>query len=479
VEAVPTGEDRRVATPLDPTAVGFLMAENRRMPMHVGGLQLYRKPPDAGRGYVRELFESARDTTDIAPLFLKRPYRSMRTAGQWMWVEDDQFDIEHHVRHSALPKPGRIRELFELCSRLHSTRLATERPLWEWHLIEGLRDGRVAMYTKLHHSLVDGISAMRLLQSILSSDPDERDMPAPWAMRPATSRFGRTQEAADQPSVGESVTALRRALGISADAAGIPRALVRTLERSLRNETSTLALFAPRTILNREITGSRRFAAQDWPLDRIRAIGRATGTTLNDVVLAMCSGAMRAYLSELGALPETSLVAMVPVGLNARRAQHGSGSGGNALGSIMVKLGTDLEDPLDRLLLIHASMLDGKQALAQMTPLQIQAMSAIGQVPAILPTLLGMTNLVKPAYNLVISNVPGPRTTQYYNGAEMLGMYPLSVPIDGNALNITSNSYAGKMAFGLTGCRRTVPHLQRILGFLDDEIGALEKVSGL
>ena len=156
VATVPTGEDRRVATPLDPTALGFLMAENRRMPMHVGGLQLYKKPEGAGRNYVRDLFEEARDTTEIAPLFLKHPYRSIKTAGQWVWVEDDQFDIEHHVRHSALPKPGRVRELFELVSRLHSTRLATERPLWEWHLIEGLRDGRVAMYTKLHHSLSTG-----------------------------------------------------------------------------------------------------------------------------------------------------------------------------------------------------------------------------------------------------------------------------------------------------------------------------------
>jgi diacylglycerol O-acyltransferase len=468
-----------VATPLDPTALGFLLAENRRMPMHVGGLQLYRKPPDAGRHYVRELFESARDTTEIAPLFLKRPYRSIKTAGQWVWVEDDQFDIEHHVRHSALPKPGRIRELFELCSRLHSSRLATERPLWEWHLIEGLRDGRVAMYTKLHHSLVDGIAAMRLLQSILSSDPDERDMPAPWAKRPPSSKIGKAQEAAEQMSSADAMAALRTALGISADAAGIPRALVRTLNKSLRNETSTLALFAPKTILNREITASRRFAAQDWPLERIRAIGRATGTTLNDVVLAMCSGAMRAYLNELGALPDTTLIAMVPVGLHAKKALHASSSGGNAVGSIMVKLGTDLEDPLDRLLLINASMVDGKKGLAQMTPLQIQAMSAIGQVPAILPTLLGMTNLVKPAYNLVISNVPGPRSKQYFNGAEMLGTYPLSVPIDGNALNITCNSYADQMAFGLTGCRRTVPHLQRILGFLDDEIAALEKVAGV
>jgi diacylglycerol O-acyltransferase len=483
VAAVPTGEDRRVATPLDPTALGFLTAENRRMPMHVGGLQLYRKPPDAGRNYVRDLFESMRDTTDIAPLFLKRPHRSLKTAGQWVWVEDDQFDIEHHVRHSALPKPGRVRELFELCSRLHSTRLATERPLWEWHLIEGLRDGRVAMYTKMHHSLVDGISAMRLLQSILSSDPDERDMPAPWAKRSPRSKVGKAQEAAQQsiehPGAVETMSALRTALGISADAAGIPKALVKTLNKSLRNETSTLALYAPRTILNREITASRRFAAQDWPIERIRAIGKSTGTTMNDVVLAMCSGAMRTYLAELDALPDTTLISMVPVGLNAKSAGHASAAGGNAVGSIMVKLGTDLPDAESRLKAIHESMRDGKQALATMTPLQIQAMSAVGQVPAILPTLLGMTNIVRPAYNLVISNVPGPRTTQYYNGAEMLGTYPLSVPIDGNALNITCNSYAEQMAFGLTGCRRTVPHLQRILTYLDDEIGALEKVAGV
>src|SRR3954471_24177512 len=231
------------------------MAENRRMPMHVGGLQLYKKPEGAGRNYVRDLFEEARDTTDIAPLFLKHPYRSVKTAGQWMWVEDDQFDIEHHVRHSALPKPGRVRELFELVSRLHSTRLATERPLWEWHLIEGLRDGRVAMYTKLHHSLVDGISAMRLLQSILSSDPDRRDMPAPWENRTRRSHEG--PEPRDTLDLAElPMQAMRSALGIGAEAAGLPSALIKTLNRSVRNETSALALYAPRTILNQPITAA-------------------------------------------------------------------------------------------------------------------------------------------------------------------------------------------------------------------------------
>jgi diacylglycerol O-acyltransferase / wax synthase len=464
--------------PLDPTAAGFLLAENRRMPMHVGGLQLFEKPEGAGRNYVRDLYGRLRESEDIAPLFLKHPVRSVRTGGQWVWVDDDQFDIEYHVRHSALPKPGRVRELLELCSRLHSTRLATERPLWEWHLIEGLRDGRVAMYCKLHHALVDGVSAMRLLQSILSGDPGRFDMPAPWENH----HSGRSREPSERNDTHLAdlpVQAFHGALAVGAEAAGLPGALVKTLNRSVRNQTSALALYAPRTILNQPITAARRFAAQDWPLDRIRAIGKATGTTLNDVVLAMCSGAMRTYLLELDALPESTLISMVPVGLKAKQSQVASASGGNAVGSVMVKLGTDLHDPADRLQAVHESMVDGKRALAEMTPVQILAMSALGQAPAILGPMLKMSGLVKPPYNLIISNVPGPRTTQYFNGMRLAGTYPLSIPIDGMALNITCNSYADQMAFGLTGCRRTVPRLQRLLTHLDSELGALEKAAGI
>ncbi len=465
-----------MVNPIDPTAVGFLMAENRRMPMHVGGLQLFKKPEGAGRNYATELYHQMRDVEKIAPLFLKHPKRSFKAGGQLVWVEDEQFDIEHHVRHSALPKPGRVRELLDLCSRLHGTRLAPERPLWEAHIIEGLRDGRVAMYTKTHHALVDGVSAMRLLQSVLSTDPDRRDMPAPWADRPRTSRATKDEEHSlnDVP-----VAALKAALGITAEAAGLPGALVKTLRRSLKNETSALSLYAPRTILNQTITGSRRFAAQDWPVERMKAIGKSTGTTINDVVLAMCSGAMRTYLTELDALPDSTLVSMVPVGLNAKQSQHASVEGGNAVGSIMVKLGTDLDDPAARLRSVHDSMRDGKEALSSMTPVQILAMSAVGQAPAILTPILRMQGIVRPPYNLIISNVPGPRTAHYFNGAQLLGMYPLSIPIDGMALNITCTSYDGNMCFGLTGCRRTLPHLQRLLTHLDDELAALEKAAGL
>lgn len=465
-----------MVTPIDPTAVGFLLAENRNMPMHVGGLQLFEKPADAGRGYIREMFEHMRDVDEIAPLFLKHPHRSLKTGGQLVWKDDEQFDIEHHVRHSALPKPGRVRELLDLCSRLHSTRLAWERPLWEANVIEGLRDGRVAMYTKTHHALVDGVSAMRLLASVLSTDPDERDMPAPWAARSARPR---KKPSADLALSEVPMTALRTALGLTSEAAGMPAALVKTITKGLKNETSALSLYAPRTIFNQPITGSRRFAAQDWPVERLRAIGKATGTTLNDVVIAMCSGALRTYLLEMDALPDSPLVAMVPVGLNAKQSQIASAEGGNAVGAVMVQMATDKADPAARLASIHRSMKDGKEALSSMTPAQILAMSAIGQAPAILTPMLRMQGIIRPPYNVIISNVPGPKTTHYWNGARLTGTYPLSIPINGMALNITCTSYDGKMAFGLTGCRRTVPHLQRLLTYLDDEIAALEKAAGV
>lgn len=465
-----------MASLIDPTATGFLLAENRSMPMHVGGLHLFERPEGAGRGYAREMYEAMRDVEELAPLFLKRPHRSVATAGQLVWVEDDQFDIEHHVRHAALPKPGRVRELLELSGRLHATRLAWERPLWEATVIEGLRDGRIGLYTKTHHALVDGVSAMRLLQSVLTTDPTRTGMPAPWD---AATRREPRRPAEPTPLSELPARTVRSALGIAAEAAGLTSALTRTMARSVRNETSAVSLHAPRTILNQRITGSRRFAAQDWPIERLRAIGRATGTTINDVVLAMCSGAVRAYLLELGALPDAPLVAMVPVGLNAKESHLASTDGGNAIGAVMCQLGTDLADPVDRLITIHASMTDGKQALSTMTPTQILAMSALGQAPAILGPMLRVEGFVRPPYNLVISNVPGPRTIHYWNGARLTGTYPLSIPIHGMALNITCTSYDGRLCFGLIGCRRTVPHLQRLLTHLDDELAALEGAAGV
>ncbi|MFW6775886.1 WS/DGAT/MGAT family O-acyltransferase [Nocardioides sp. CPCC 205120] len=464
-----------MGAPLDPTATAFLLAENRSMPMHVGALQLFERPADAGPSWTADLVERLRSTERVAPLFLKHPRRSLATAGQWTWATDSQFDVEHHVRHSALPQPGRIRELLELCGRLHGTRLAYERPLWEWHLIEGLSDGRFAMYSKMHHALLDGVAAMRLLQAVLSEDPEERDMAAPWALRTDSGRGGRS----GHHGLAEAGHALRSAVGIAGEAAGLPGSLVRTLNRGLRNQTSAVSFYSPRTLLNRPITGARRFAAQDWPLDRLRAIGRASGTTLNDVVLAMCSGALRSYLLDLHALPDVTLTAMVPVSFKRREAGTASDAGGNAVGAVMVRLGTDRADAAGRLAAVHASMLEGKEALDSMSNAQALAMSALGLAPAVALPLLRLQGVTRPPFNLIISNVPGPEETRWFDGARMVGMYPLSIPLHGIALNITCTSYDGRLGFGLTGCRRTVPRLQRLLTYLDEEVAALESAVGI
>jgi len=330
----------------------------------------------------------------------------------------------------------------------------------------------------MHHALVDGISAMKLMQSVLTTDPDKRGMPLPFDAR-ATARTAKAQEEAERHLSEIPMSALRTAVGLTAEAAGLPAAFIKTLTKGIRNETSALSLHAPKTMFNVTITGSRRFAAQDWPLDRIRSVSKASNTTLNDVVLAMCSGAVRGYLQELGKLPDASLVSMVPVGLKSRGADSMSGGGGNAVGSVMVRLGTDLADPAERLKSIHGSMKAGKEALGSMTPNQIVAMSALGMAPSIVIPMLRLNGIVRPPFNLIISNVPGPRSTQYLNGARLTGTYPVSVPMQGMALNITCNSYADDMCFGLTGCRRSVPHLQRMLTHLDGELSALENAVGV
>jgi len=269
---------------------------------------------------------------------------------------------------------------------------------------------------------------------------------------------------------------VRSALDLATEAAGLPSVLMRSVNRSMRELSAPLSFAAPHTMFNVPITGARRFAAQSWPLERMNRIRKAAGVTLNDVVLAASSGALRSYMDGLGALPDAPLIAMVPVALRVKDRNRESG---NAVGAVMCNLGTHQSDPLDRLNTVHRSMVDGKQALQGMSPMQIVAMTGLGMSPLMLQAVPGFSDLVRPPFNLIISNVPGARFPLYLNGARLDGLYPLSIPYHGQALNITCTSYADQLAFGLTGCRRTVPHLQRLLGHLDDEFGALEKAVGL
>jgi diacylglycerol O-acyltransferase / wax synthase len=444
----------------------FLLAESRERPMHVGGLQLWKPPADAGPDYLSELYQRLL-ATEVRSLFRRRP-RGPISLGQWAWTLDDDVDLEYHIRLSALPRPGRVRELLELTGRFHGSLLDRHRPLWEYHLIEGMADGRFASYTKVHHSLLDGVGALRLLAKSLSADPDERELLPPWGDRPDGEKRSR-------PDAGP-FAGVRGAAKAVGELAGLAPALWQTANDMFREQgASTLASPAPRSMLNVPITGARRFAADHWDVDRIKKVGKATGTTLNDVMLAMCSGALRRYLLSYDALPERPLVAGVPVSLRARKKDNGDS--GNAIGLILCNLATDQADPATRLADINASMTKGKEFYAGMSPLQITALSALPLIPLAVGVLPGGTKVMSPRFNVLISNVPGPPRRLYWNGAELDGIYPVSIPYEGQALNITVTSYAGRLAFGLTGCRRTVPHLQRLLGYLEDSLTELEKVT--
>ncbi|HWB67029.1 MAG TPA: wax ester/triacylglycerol synthase family O-acyltransferase [Mycobacteriales bacterium] len=450
-----------VMSPLDAV---FLIPETREQPMHVGSLELFTTPEGAGRDFLADLYQRLLAIDEIAPLFRKRPHRSLATLGQWTWQYDDAVDLEHHVRHSALPRPGRVRELLALVSRLHGSLLDRRRPLWEMHLIEGLSDGRFAIYFKVHHALLDGVAGLRLLQHVLTEDADDRALRAPYLPLPSTGDREKTDGNPLSSVAGLATTAIR-------EVTSLPPAALHLGQRLLHEQAAALPSLAPRTILNDSITGARRFAAQSWQLSRLRAAAGRTGATLNDIVLAMCAGALRRYLDELDALPDSPLVAMVPVSLREVGAEAVSG---NAVGLILCNLATDEPDPHRRLEAIQRSTRQGKQMLAGMSRLQITAMSALAMAPLALGMVPGAHRLVPLPFNLIISNVPGPRRPLWMCGAQLEAFYPLSIPTNGQALNITVTSYADHMEFGLTGCRRTMPHLQHLLAHLETSLAELE-----
>jgi diacylglycerol O-acyltransferase len=385
------------------------------------------------------------------------------------WDEDDQFDLDHHFRHEALPRPGRIRELLSLVSAEHSNLLHRDRPLWEAHLIEGLSNRRFAIYTKVHHALIDGTAAMRLMQRSLSNNPAERDMPPVWAI-PKTAR-ARPAGGDDDGSGLERLTALLgKQLGTLP---ALARELGKLVDKGQRHPDHVTIFQAPFCPLNERITGSRRFAAQSYSLPRIKAIAKTFDATLNDVVLAICGGALRRYLAGLDALPEEPLIALIPISLRKDESDQG-----NQIAMILANLGTHVADPAERMRVIKASISESKQRYAQMTPEESLNFAALMLAPTFLNMVTGLAPQLH-AFNVVISNVPGPREPLYWNGAKMIGMYPVSLVIDRMALNITLTSYVDSLEFGIIGCRRTLPSMQRLLDHLERAIGELEVAAGL
>lgn len=456
----------------------FLLSETREVPMHVGGVALFTLPEGAdATGFLHSLAKTLGDTQEYLPPFgdrLKTGYLGL--AGPTFWEPDPTLDVDYHIRHSALPQPGRYRELFNLVSRLHATLLDRHRPLWETHLIEGLQNRQFAVYTKTHHAAVDGARSVHISRSMLSADPGARlaDSPlslASWQRYRATLKQERKEGLSDA-QVRNLVDALKARFNSGAHLYGAARRIT----RAWTGHDSLLLPFlhVPRSSINTPVDGARRFVAQSWPFARIKAVAEAYGGTFNDCVLAMCGGALRTYLQNHAELPEQSLKAMVPVSVRA----EGDVDSSNAVATINADLGTNIMDPARRFTAIKASTEAGKALYMDMSPAEAQLLSILVASPGMLLMPLGLANLLPP-FNTVISNVHGIREPMYLNGARMDGSYPASIVLDGVAMNITLSTYDQNVDFGIIACRRSMPQVQRIIDYMEDALVELEEAAGL
>ena len=445
--------------PLHPLDFIFLNLEKRQQPMHVGGLFLFQIPDDAPSTFIQDLVADIRNSKTIpVPPFNNR-------LNGLFWDEDEEFDIDHHFRHIALPHPGRIRELLVYISQEHSALIDRAKPLWTCHIIEGIEGNRFAMYFKIHHAMIDGVAGIRLLEKSFSKDPTAKSIIPPWCIE------GKRAKRLKEPKASRIKNILATIKGQIEVTPKVTQELCQTIFKEMGKNPDYVSTFqAPSSIFNQRVSSSRRFAAQSFELNRFRVISKALNVTINDVVLAICSGALREYLTTQNALPKKPLIAMVPASL-----RDDDSDVSNRITMILANLGTHKEDPLERLDIIKRSVQNSKSRFKRMNANQILNYSAFVYGPAGLNIASGILPK-RQAFNVIISNVPGPREPLYWNGAKLDALYPASIVLDGQALNITMTSYLDKLEVGLTGCRRTLPKMQNLLTHLEDEIQRFEKL---
>jgi WS/DGAT/MGAT family acyltransferase len=461
----------------------FLALETPAVYGHVGSVCVLDPSSSREPVTLRRLTELIASRLHLVPPFRRRLVEVPFGLDQPYWIEDPNFDIEFHVREIALPEPGDDRQLARQTARLHARPLDRRRPLWELYLIQGLAGGRIAIYTKVHHAAIDGVSGNDILAALLDLSPEGRDLgePPPWQSdripgqiemltRSAVSLAGHPLRLA-RLSYG-----LTRSLPTLAAQAGRPRLPI--VDRFLRANNKDLltapALRPPRTPFNRPISPHRRWSFRTVSLSDVKKVKNAAGVTVNDVVMALCTGALRQWLTDHDALPTTPLVAAVPVSV---RSENERGTHGNRVSSMLAALPTTTGDPWERLMACHQAMRAAKEQhgalpadlLADVTEF---AMPALAGQAARLSAKLRLVERIAP-FNLIISNVPGPNVPLYYAGAELQSYFPLSAIADGQGLNITVLSYRDGMYFGLIACRELVPDLNNMAGYVVDELDLL------
>jgi diacylglycerol O-acyltransferase / wax synthase len=488
----------------------FLTMETANQFGHVSSVSVYERPDDpdfepypAWKAAVAKrlhLLEPLRRRLVEVPFAIDHPF----------WVEDPDFDLDYHVRHTALPPPGGDEQMSKLVARLIGRPLDRKRPLWESYVIEGLQDNRFAVFTKVHHATVDGASGAELLTLMLDQTPEGDDIPPP------TEEWRPERVPSDLEVLNRAMLSVARKPGrlalLSARTARelgkatrnpVLVAAANQWRSSLRGPVGTLLnvgrsvrtgadedrdppppmpnLRAPRTPWNRSITPYRNFSFASTSLDAVKAIKNAMGATVNDVVMGACTGGLRAYLEEKGALPDDPLVAMVPVSI---RTGEETEKWTNRVSGLLAALPTNEPDLGERVRKVHEAMVASKDMFSAI-PADMLTDFAQFPSPAIfaratrMATRFRLGERLNPPINLVVSNVPGPRTPLYSTGAKLLHYYPVSTIIDGQGLNITVQSYLDTLDWGLVACRELVPDLDHLLELIIDEMEAMAKATSV
>lgn len=444
----------------------FLHMESTRTPMHVGGLLVFKLPESADKDYLNRLFDRMLNSPVVSAPYNLRLRKGLLSNVAPAWTTAKKIDIDYHVRHSALPYPGGEKELGILVARLHSNHMDMERPLWEFHLIEGLENRRFAIYMKTHHAMIDGLGAMKMIKQWLSNDPLKASHVAPWSVSYGKRKARATLTSA-KPKPGP-IKAVHQKVKASGE-------LVSKLQEMMDVEKNPeggiySALHTPRTLFNQHISPQRRLATQLYDVSRFKKLQKETGATVNDICLAIIAGATRRYLQELEVLPDESLIVSIPVGL-----PRPDGTVGNAAVGFACPLATDVDEPEQRLKAISSITGRTKQQLKSLSQEALKQFSIMGIAPLMLGQLTGLGMQMPPIFNLVVSNVIATRHKLYLQDAELEAMYPISILFDGYALNITVVGYDDRLALGFTGCRNALPSLQRLAVYTGDALSELEK----
>ncbi len=448
----------------------FLHLESAEMPMHVGGLHVLELPEERKETFFEEVKALIAERMHLAVVFNRKLANMPFDLSNPVWVDDEDVDLEHHVRHITLPAPGSNRLLQQTVARLHSSLLDRSRPLWELYIIDGLKSGEVAFYSKLHHAAIDGQAGIEVGKALFDAEPSGRRIKPP---RPKLRRnqyqlgVAELAGAALLNSSQQLLKITRMLPEIGRVAMGLACDKERAWKRRLGSLLKPGQWVAPRTPLNVAITNQRSFVGRTVAQAEIKQIAKAFGVSFNDVVMATVAGTLRRYLAESWDLPARSMSAAMPASLR----EAGDDTANNQVSLVVVDLATNEADPLVRLRRISEAANRRKGALntyKSVIPSDFPVIAAPWLISGA-ASLYGrsrMANWVPPLANLIISNVVGIPVPLYFAGVKVLSYYPVSIPCHGMALNVTVASYNGRMDYGLIACRRALPDLNELGDYL-------------